>query len=895
MNNAKIYASYSNILIVDSENMLWIMGDNQYRKTGVGIRNEHIYAPIQTGITLDDGEEIKTFYAKAHFSVIYTTLNNLYISNYLKKKNSKRVVRSMNRSRPRSQTNSSESSEEIASDSDDESEDNGSSSGMNMSWTPLGFQAQQIQFDPNAEISFYGTTVLPNNDIGTNIANLLMQRIFSPASHTPDVDRTVVNNRDFLSTLVMNNRQYDNWVVDEGGFSLLSDHVDNMMVMYNTILFEKDGQLYVFDLELGIDQTIINKKIGLSMNLVTDGECPYYKLLFPFTIEKINFSKKFVHFYVAGFHHVIFVSDGGDKKNVTWIYFRSDHKINHNNIYTNVGGSSIYVNVKNTIYEYSHKIHNLVPILSDLNQIYMLNCNNEIDTIICTMKSDGLWIFDGVHYSKVSENNELLYDFMDINVDHGSNLILIKRDGVPRINIMDKSLYINLYDITYYKLFNSGIIYYDVNTLYYCTTEILAEDVFDTIEVDKYNVGGTTYYLYIFSNIPENITHIMFTDRLIIIHADDKYYYHVIHDEDAVFSVDKFTEINIGIITDYNDMVLKTQVIRQKKRFASSADLSIGTESNKFKKLLNIMELLRNTQDFTIQYVNKNEVISYGDGPKRDFLESAISQFADKYLIFNTASCVYNPDTITKFTEDELVCVGYMLHAVICHSMDNLPFRLPLILLLAIKNKVITRDELEYFVYKESPDIFKNILKYQDDPEGFASLDSGYDSYLNLLLQKSGIPAETDIHTQMTNISKNIALGFIAYAEIKNLASMNYPTLDYYISGDYIVDRQSLIKNIEIQDKYRKTIVDIINSLSEDKLAILLRNWSGTSIVKKKCVYTISITKEIHDDNKYNPADVNFATCPIIMNISKKIISNPEMREVFIELLTTPVDSMLDP
>ena len=84
MNNAKIYASYSNILIVDSENTLWIMGDNQYRRTGVGIRNEHIYTPIQTGITLDDGEKIKTFYAKALFSVIYTTLNNLYISNYLK-------------------------------------------------------------------------------------------------------------------------------------------------------------------------------------------------------------------------------------------------------------------------------------------------------------------------------------------------------------------------------------------------------------------------------------------------------------------------------------------------------------------------------------------------------------------------------------------------------------------------------------------------------------------------------------------------------------------------------------------------------------------------------------------------------------------------------------------
>jgi hypothetical protein len=301
------------------------------------------------------------------------------------------------------------------------------------------------------------------------------------------------------------------------------------------------------------------------------------------------------------------------------------------------------------------------------------------------------------------------------------------------------------------------------------------------------------------------------------------------------------------------------------------------------------MELLRVDVDFSINYVDKNQTISYGSGPKREFMEAAINHFADKYLHNYGTHSTFNLESIKKFSENDLICVGFMLHAVICHSMNNLPFRLPLIVLFAIKKRIIYKEELEFFVKLIAQDIYESITQYRDDPGKFNEIGTDFDSYDEMLNSLCGIPTDATELAQSHEVSKHIAHGFTSYSEIKNLESMNYPTLEYYISGDYVIDRKVLINNLKIKDKYKKTIIDIIQNLSEEKLTILLKNWSGTSIVKKKSEYSVIVSKKTSND-----PDILFMTCSISIRISTQLMSDPSMQDMLIEILTVPINTMVD-
>ena len=78
-----IHSCASNILAVASDNKLWIMGENKYRKTGLGINNKPIYSPIFTGIELAQNETVTKFYCHKYLLAIYTSKGNLWVSRHL--------------------------------------------------------------------------------------------------------------------------------------------------------------------------------------------------------------------------------------------------------------------------------------------------------------------------------------------------------------------------------------------------------------------------------------------------------------------------------------------------------------------------------------------------------------------------------------------------------------------------------------------------------------------------------------------------------------------------------------------------------------------------------------------------------------------------------------------
>uniref|UniRef100_A0A6C0C6H6 HECT domain-containing protein n=1 Tax=viral metagenome TaxID=1070528 RepID=A0A6C0C6H6_9ZZZZ len=858
MNDIKIqeiYSSFTNILIVDSINRLWIMGSNKNRKTGYG--NKHLYLPLMTHIVLEEDEKIVNFHCGQYITFIYTSAQKLWISNFIEdEKGDEDII-----------------DDQIIDESDDE-EESDETENYDITESVFSLMAQRY-----TRVGQNNMIVQLENSSQQNSTPIYVFGINSDREATVSVD----NHEYFMMA------QKENQKTNEG-FSLLAEDVEKVIMTGDTTLFLWKGKICLFDKSLKVKNGIVNKKCGLSMILNKQFERPFYELIFPIDLERIQFNKKFIHCFAAGYHHVLFAGNTySDTANILWLYFKSTFTIESQNIYVCVHDSTIYVKKNKNVFKYDHKTHTLVKILADKNKIFMLNSNDGENTEICTLDNNCLWGMVYGKYIRICPHNKLLYDFVDIDIHFQNELVLINSSTEPmRYCVHDKSIYFNICGLQYYKLRDYGVVFYDAGTIYYLSDSELPENRHNTMEIDKIHVGDGTYYLYKFKDAPDMIQDIIFTNDLILLKANEKYYYHKI-DDGTDFVVNNFTEIVIRSDISFKDTVQKHFVIREKKNFESSVELSVHTDSNKFKKMLNIMELLRVDVDFSINYVDKNQTISFGNGPKREFMETAINHFADKYLHNYGTHSTFNLESIKKFSENDLICIGFMLHAVICHSMNNLPFRLPLILLFAIKKRIIYREELEFFAKLIAQDIYGTIMQYRDDPEKFNEIGTDFDNYDEMLNSLCGIPTDATELAKSHEISKYIANGFTSYSEIKNLESMNYPTLEYYISGDYVIDRKTLINNLKIKDKYKKIVTDIIENLSEEKLAILLKNWSGTSIVKKKNEYTVIISKKTNGD-----PDILFMTCSLGMRISTQLMTSPDMQNILVELLTTPINTMID-
>jgi hypothetical protein len=224
--------------------------------------------------------------------------------------------------------------------------------------------------------------------------------------------------------------------------------------------------------------------------------------------------------------------------------------------------------------------------------------------------------------------------------------------------------------------------------------------------------------------------------------------------------------------------------------------------------------------------------------------------------------------------------------------------------LVEIKKVPITLPELEYFAEMEDPGTLSMARKYANDPEGFQKLEAGYDSYEQLVktICRYNYQAD-DLNVKVQTIARALAKGFLAGNNIKNLALMNYATLDFYLSGENKINRDMLLSNIRIwtdrqeieaklgwcEDKLRSWIGD----LPENKLSIVIKNWSGTTIIKKNQQYSIKIGHG-GTDSQGNPSEIFFATCSWSMTIHWKYFESDETFNLLTSLLTVPMNTMVD-
>ena len=936
-----IYLCEQNILIVDSENKLWIVGENSHRKTGFGEKDKSLYSPIYTGITLDNDEVVNKFYVYKHLLSIYTSEGKLFISRNLcknsKHTNNKKIenIRGDNSSSNANVITTMREIVEVENQILNETMHNESHSVINrptaeniyginipsigvMYFTPVESVMISNEKDlseedtestgcDDAEVSVdddthWEETGENDNDNDTEYQTEESENSMTDQDEYSDVyqidnNDSFFDNLEYFSDLVY--MDYPKIPTSEG-IDLLEDNVEDVVYVTETIFFRKNKKLYLYKKNINPVKFLLQKNFGLTTVMIQKEKYQYYELILPFDSEKMFFRDNFVYIKSASYHHIIstFILNVTQERDLLiWLYFKTDYEINENDIYFVPIEGTVYVKKENCAYKYCHAIHDLKQFV-DNAKIFIVPSNDNISRILYCIRDDGLY-FDHGYLKKEIDYNDLLLYMVDMNTYNNSKFIMIDINEPKSHIVKGNTLFFNIHGFVHYKLLDTGLIYYHNEKLYYCTNIALPENKYGTSEIEKIKTSNDSYYMYIFNNVPYPIVDIQFTNNLVIIETDNKYYYHTIDTEK--FYVDRFTEITVHDNLNEIQLVSKHYVVRNRKEFENTVTLAVSIDSNKFIKLLNIIEMLRNNNNFNINFMKGTSIVSYGDGPKREFMEAAVIDFSEHFLIKYNVCCEFNLEKMEQFVDDDLINIGSMLHAVICHSNNHLPIRLPLTLVTAILKKEPSISELEYFARLENPEAFNNVYKFKKSPEQIKEF--GYDTYEDCLkFFCKYYYHDEKINSIIQHISSEIAKGFKDYNEIKNLSIMNSPTLDYFLSGDYCLDRELLIKNLNIVDNssnknipYNEIINDIIRNLPEEKLMILLRNWSGTSIVKKSSSYVIIINKNNEKIDEYSNPDINFATCNVELIISENLINSLDTKNLLIDLLTTPFNTMRDP
>ena len=915
--SSHIYAE--NILIVGTDNKIWIMGENKYRKTGFGIKNKALYSPIFTGIELSQDETINDFYCYKYLLAIYTSKGNLWVSrNLLPNK-----YQMISENHFHHEDNYIDDEDNTNDDNEDNSDnENNSDDEENI----------LMSDDPEQEIDLAGGQVyLRENPDGTVGLYLLERHGINRARSRSIISEDSSGSQDEISDHIITNFDFFEIMSEKfcekniktPGFDLLEEGIDAITFSETTIFFRKNEKIYVFNSYLNTRDTITSKCFGFSCVYIEKGNTDYYQLIFPFECQKVAFTEKFLYLSSGKYHYVIvgppYMVDycpGLYCPGLYCIYFKTLLEIDEKNINYIKQENSVYITKDEIVYKYYHSICDIKKFIGKEYTTKILSSNDGLENLLVCCKDDKIFLDNGTldeeipkyHYNKyiIDMNNYCDHSLIIINVDSSECCLTFFKNK--------NNIYVNVKNFKYYKLIDTGLLYYEDGTLYYFTNLELSDEEHGTVELDKLSLPETTFYYYMFKNLPEEIDDIQFTNDIIVIKSKEKYYYYTLNHNNTKFVMNNFTEIIIGNQLQNFSLVTKHQVIRNKKIFQEEpVTLHISKTADKFDKLLSIIEMLRNKTDFNINFVEGKKNVSYGDGPKREFMEEAAIIFSDKYLIIDRILSKFNTEALVKFTDDELICIGSMLHAIICHSVNHLPIRLPIMFMELLLKKKPTITELEYFAKLEDLEAYNNLYAIKDNLPNIN--ECGFDSYENALKflckylynddfdkqkfagkQTNAGKSEDNEYNKSLRIGKLLAIGFKHYSGIKNMDRMNFPTLDYYLSGDYIVDRNRLIKNLVISNntssdtsEYKNIFVDLIKSLPEDKLMILLKNWSGTSVVEKSRSYKITI-----ESRKRNAKDdVYFATCDTNIILSAKFVKK-YITELLIDVLTTPMTSMQD-
>lgn len=915
------YVSGSNLAIVDNDNFIWLMGHNNGGVTGL-LNHEgkqtHLTKPMKTEIKLQENENIINFDATCNVHIVHTNQKRLYISYPQRYKSN-----NPNSDRDYSDDDYSDEEEEnFNSESDEESEDNGSSNddddsdpdseeseverAVTVELTPP--EAEMIESLKKKSKCEYCGKKNCTNEVCEEIRTLSNPKEVEP--------KEKLEKKEILPTICLNqpnsggktlsefNKIKSKVKLSKKNYILVSDAADDFICHDESVLFRIGNTLNIYSMKTP------NSKNICSHEKTTDNESVYIKInMFDkspliYVETKCAIPDKFYYSKSGNTHCIYNLSNNYTEM----AFYKSDLVIDPTEIFENSKRDGQYAyNMyhEGHLYGLSHVTESIHKIIEE--PINYIRCVNH-DIAIITY-NESILCYKDHKMTKIKEY-ESKYDKHIINgfIKKGKNILFInkptKKPNAKDFMKTESCLIFNVANKQYQINFAADAFYYFKDETVYCTiSEPVNKTKMNTTVWSKFKSitldNGNHFGVYKLTT-DLKIASVKFTDKIMCLTTKSGNHY-----IRGATNSQGFTEELKEIVLDDDDsaLVSKRLIIYEAQKYNDDTRFIVKDIDNQFDKLVDMMDMKQPNASISIQIKktitedSKMRVLAQGEGVLRNFCESALGIFRNKYLIFHDTFCQLNMEQFQKLktqygvTYDNYVFhMGMGLRLIISAKKQGLGFHMPLDILKHIREmKEFTRDELEHFIKMKDEEMYKTIILCREDK----SLLEEYKTYEELLISK----CEFNPDEQYQHVCKLIAEGFINKKPFKNLNNMNYPTLDYYMCGDLKIDREALKKNmrIDIPMKISKSsikkeeIISKICALPEDKLKVLLQNWSGFQTLISGYTYYLYFQNE-----KRPKQDMHFSTCSTTIHANEKYIKNNDGFNLFLDLITTTCTMLKD-
>lgn len=658
--------------------------------------------------------------------------------------------------------------------------------------------------------------------------------------------------------------------------------VDEITCTDETVFFRRGDTHYVYNWYMKPSDTMMWSS-GLSLSPTQHHRVlTYYQINWPFIPEVIQYCDNFVYARTGITHHVLTsLSENQTTSRLIWVYFPL-RDLDPKEISVSLDPAAVYVHQGDTIYEYLQIVQGLRPIISDRNCFMFHSCHNQGAYPYC-LGTDGS-LMDYV--SKITESPPDLWLEHTVNVRintiSGLRIVVVDVDSPVKHKVCGSTLLINVHNCWYSKhSVISGIMCCDADgdLFIYSTRKYSKSPQFQLIE--KIQVDSKSYYLYKWIDLPKPLDAIQVAKQSIIFQSGERFFKSMVTSKIPQKPIEMLLANSRGSVCVVDRTA--TGSITRAPMWNNSTSVRVETVTNLFLRLCSFAEIFDASTKLSISYTRKTNPISHGNGVTRVFMQDALSQFAVSHLIQKGASTVFNLEAWRCMNASEIFYAGKALAVAMKHIGNCLPVRLPLAVAAAIAKREPRIEELEYFLLQTDRKLYETITSYYDDPEGLKA--TGYDTYLDALHQCTHYNnADSDTNQFVSFVSRVLVDGFESHmgSTIESLRNMNLPTIDYFLSGDYVINREQLKQKINSSGSpVHAFVFELISTLPERKLAILLRNWSGSSTVLDNGYSVGEISREA----------VHFGTCAITLSINPQLLGPDSSipRSELIDILTTPV------
>ena len=899
----QICISNSQYLIVDQNSNLYACGPKWYHILGNSSDNK--YKPTSMDIRLYDGESIEKFHFSSDANVtccyIYTSSKRLWI------KGSGEAPMQMESPRPRPIQEQSQLPSII------ETLDMRFNNVVVSYDEPIHFPVSQfIEREQNSSddsdpvmnanddnnSSSYGTYCSSEPDSSSDYDEDEIPRMLERRGIFIEPESDTFHNVSLFDILDINEESKlstsPKWKIPHNVQEPLTD-INNVTIIDTLIFFSKNGEHYYFNCQPTDNNSI--SELFTTVCHGPDNSIVYGKFNFPFDPDFVTYADNFLYIKCGSMNHVftLFTDNLTAEKCLRWLFFQMEG-IDHTNIIAHHYYDSIYVLKNSILYKYFNIIRGLAPVVIDKKIVlakfypsnwtipYFFDDDNQMNNVFSvndvTKPHPWLEYIIGSSYSG----------------DHDVNYLFVDVDSEKRLDVIGNNILINVHHTRYHSIFDAT---WFINenapnglAVYFNSRFKSNLDAFKNIETTDsiiYCIQCAEYD----GSLGELVNVAMDKNSTLMMQTSQSTYYskksdpyvlhpfHITHDR----NIDQRVEIDKSII----DYEAKFNFNNYDQKY-----IDVEIRENPWTSLLAIAYILP-TYQTTIRYVDRQESISSGNGTTRTFYHDALMSFYHTYLEVKNNRICFNLDAWKKLSAFDMYKIGKTLRFAILNIKCNLNIRLPLEFSVALartqdSSYEPSTNELDAYYKYIDPNTWAKSAPFSScSDKEFKEMfgHPNYDSYLRHVLDYE---TDTENNHVINSIATNVAQGFIELYNVKNLSEMNLVTIDYYLSGDYLIDRELLISNI-VDCNNNEFIETLIRVLPEEKLAILLRNWSGTStVIDRK--YKVKITD--NSNSKNYVCDVRFHTCDLTLEIERSAFNSENSINNLITILTTPVIGIIN-